>query len=283
MKDFDYYLDWFLEVLITNVPNVLYAIGILIVGILAIRFIRFIVNRIMKKRDMDATAVKFLMDILTWVLRVMLFVMVIARLGIETSSFVAILGAAGLAIGLSLQGSLSNFAGGLLIIIFKPFRVGDYIEAQGEGGTVQEIQIFATRLNTPNNQVIYIPNGALSNGNITNYSKEPTRRAEIIVGAAYGSDVRHVKDVLHRIVEAETKILNEPAPIIRIKALADNSVNFQLLVWATNEDFWQMLSDIQEQVKIEFDKEGIEIPFPQRDIIVKGFEPPALQPEDKKQ
>ena len=281
MKDFDYYLEWFLEVLITNIPNVLAAIGILIGRIFAIRFIRFVVSRIMKRRDMDPAAVNFLMDILTWSLKILLFVIVIAQLGIETSSFVAILGAAGLAIGLSLQGSLSNFAGGLLIIIFKPFRIGDYIEAQGEGGTVQEIQIFATRLNTPNNQVVYIPNGSLSNGNIKNYSKEPTRRAEIIVGAAYGSDVKQVKEVLHRIVDAETKILNEPAPVIRIKELADNSVNFQLLVWATNEAFWQMLSDVQEQVKVEFDKEGIEIPFPQRDIIVKGFEPPATNTDSK--
>ncbi len=277
MKEFDYYLEWFLEILITSIPSILYAIGILIAGILGIKFIRFIVSRIMKKRDMDPTAIKFLMDILTWVLKIVLFVIVISKLGIETSSFVAILGAAGLAIGLSLQGSLSNFAGGLLIIIFKPFRAGDYIEAQGEGGTVQEIQIFATRLNSPNNQVIYIPNGALSNGNIKNYSKEPTRRAEIIIGAAYGSDIKHVKDVLHKIVAAESKILKEPEPTIRIKELAENSVNFELLVWATNDDFWEMLSDVQEQVKISFDNEGIEIPFPQRDIIIKGLDSLNMQ------
>lgn len=272
MKDFEGYFDWFVNVVLLYTPKVLAAIGILIAGIVGIKLIKMVITRIMKKRNMDPTAVKFLLDILTWVLNIMLFVIVIGQLGVETSSFVAILGAAGLAIGLSLQGSLSNFAGGLLIIIFKPFKAGDYIEAQGEGGTVNEIQIFATKLTTPSNQVIYIPNGSLSNGNIKNYSKELTRRAEIIVGAGYGSNLKHVKDVLARIVESETKILNEPAPIIRVKALADNSVNFQLLVWATNEDYWQMLSDVQENVKIQFDAEGIEIPFPQRDIVIRNLD-----------
>lgn len=272
MKDFEGYFDWFVNVVLLYTPKVLAAIGILIAGIVGIKLIKMVITRIMKKRNMDPTAVKFLLDILTWVLNIMLFVIVIGQLGVETSSFVAILGAAGLAIGLSLQGSLSNFAGGLLIIIFKPFKAGDYIEAQGEGGTVNEIQIFATKLTTPSNQVIYIPNGSLSNGNIKNYSKELTRRAEIIVGAGYGSNLKHVKDVLAGIVENETKILNEPAPIIRVKALADNSVNFQLLVWATNEDYWQMLSDVQENVKIQFDAEGIEIPFPQRDIVIRNLD-----------
>ncbi|QEE49209.1 mechanosensitive ion channel [Flavobacterium alkalisoli] len=272
MKDFEGYFDWFINVVLLYTPKVLAAIGILIAGIVGIKLIKLLITRIMKKREMDPTAVKFLLDILTWVLNIMLFVIVIGQLGVETSSFVAILGAAGLAIGLSLQGSLSNFAGGLLIIIFKPFRAGDYIEAQGEGGTVNEIQIFATKLTTPSNQVIYIPNGALSNGNIRNFSKELTRRGEIIVGAGYGSNMKHVKDVLAKIVADEPKILDEPAPIIRIKGLADNSVNFQLLVWATNDNYWQMLSDVQENVKIQFDAEGIEIPFPQRDIVIRNLD-----------
>ncbi|WP_417350803.1 mechanosensitive ion channel family protein [Flavobacterium alkalisoli] len=272
MKDFEGYLEWFLNLLVEYTPRLIYAFVLLIGGLLAIKLVRTIILRIMKKREMDPTAVRFLLDILTWVLRVMLFIIVIAKLGVETSSFVAILGAAGLAVGLSLQGSLSNFAGGLLIIIFKPFRVGDYIEAQGEGGTVNEIQIFATKLTTPSNQVIYIPNGALSNGNIRNFSKELTRRGEIIVGAGYGSNMKHVKDVLAKIVADEPKILDEPAPIIRIKGLADNSVNFQLLVWATNDNYWQMLSDVQENVKIQFDAEGIEIPFPQRDIVIRNLD-----------
>ncbi|WP_417354044.1 mechanosensitive ion channel family protein [Flavobacterium sp.] len=272
MENLNEYLKWFLNLLIEYTPRLIYAFILLIGGLLAIKLVRAIILKVMKKRDMDPTAVRFLLDILTWVLRVMLFIIVIAKLGVETSSFVAILGAAGLAIGLSLQGSLSNFAGGLLIIIFKPFRVGDYIEAQGEGGTVNEIQIFATKLTTPSNQVIYIPNGSLSNGNIKNYSKEVTRRGEIIVGAGYGSNMKHVKDVLTKIVTEEPKILNEPAPIIRVKELADNSVNFQILAWAKNEDYWQMLSDVQENVKLMFDNEKIEIPFPQRDIVIRNLD-----------
>lgn len=272
MKDFEGYLEWFLNLLIEYTPKIAIAFVLLIGGLLAIKLVRTIILRVMKKRDMDPTAVRFLLDILTWVLRVMLFIIVIAQLGVETSSFVAILGAAGLAVGLSLQGSLSNFAGGLLIITFKPFRVGDYIEAQGEGGTVNEIQIFATKITTPSNQVIYIPNGSLSNGNIKNYSKELTRRGEIIIGAGYGSNMKHVKDVLTKVVADEPKILDEPAPIIRVKELADNSVNFQILAWAKNEDYWQMLSDIQENVKIQFDAEGIEIPFPQRDIVIRNLD-----------
>lgn len=272
MENLNEYLKWFLNLLVEYTPRLIYAFVLLIGGLLAIKLIRTIILKVMKKRDMDPTAVRFLLDILTWVLRVMLFIIVIAKLGVETSSFVAILGAAGLAVGLSLQGSLSNFAGGLLIIIFKPFRVGDYIEAQGEGGTVNEIQIFATKLTTPSNQVIYIPNGSLSNGNIKNYSKELTRRGEIIVGAGYGSNMKHVKDVLTKIVAEEPKILEEPAPIIRVKELADNSVNFQILAWAKNEDYWQMLSDVQENVKLMFDQEKIEIPFPQRDIVIRNLD-----------
>ncbi|MFL9837184.1 mechanosensitive ion channel domain-containing protein [Flavobacterium sp. ST-75] len=272
MKNFESYYDWFVNLVLEYTPKILVALGILIGGLIAIKLIRAIIVKVMKKRDMDPTAVRFLLDILTWALRVMLFITVIGELGVQTSSFVAILGAAGLAIGLSLQGSLSNFAGGLLIIIFKPFRVGDYIEAQGEGGTVNEIQIFATKLTTPSNQVIYIPNGSLSNGNIKNYSKEVTRRGEIIVGAGYGSNMKHVKDVLTKIVTEEPKILNEPAPIIRVKELADNSVNFQILAWAKNEDYWQMLSDVQENVKLMFDNEKIEIPFPQRDIVIRNLD-----------
>ncbi|WP_417365998.1 mechanosensitive ion channel family protein [Flavobacterium beibuense] len=272
MENLNEYLKWFFNLLVEYTPRLIYAFVLLIGGLLAIKLIRTIILKVMKKRDMDPTAVRFLLDILTWVLRVMLFIIVIAKLGVETSSFVAILGAAGLAVGLSLQGSLSNFAGGLLIIIFKPFRVGDYIEAQGEGGTVNEIQIFATKLTTPSNQVIYIPNGSLSNGNIKNYSKELTRRGEIIVGAGYGSNMKHVKDVLTKIVAEEPKILDEPAPIIRVKELADNSVNFQILAWAKNEDYWQMLSDVQENVKLMFDQEKIEIPFPQRDIVIRNLD-----------
>lgn len=256
--------------LVDFLPNLIKAVIILLVGYFAIRLFRMFMLRIMnRKEDMDPTLIKFLMDLVTWVLRLLLFIIVISTLGVETSSFVAIIGAAGLAIGLALQGSLANFAGGILIILFKPFRVGDFIEAQGEGGTVTEIQILYTRMLTPNNQVVFLPNGTLSNNNIKNYSTEPIRKAELIIGVGYGSDLKHVKSILHRIIGAEPAILKDPEPVVRVKDLADSSINFQVFAWATNGDYWQMLSDFKENVKYEFDKEGIEIPFPQTDLNVR--------------
>lgn len=258
------------ESLINFMPRLITAIVILVVGYFAIKLFRLFMRRMMNRReDMDPTLIKFLMDLITWVLRILLFIIVIGQLGVETSSFVAIIGAAGLAIGLALQGSLANFAGGILIILFKPFRVGDFIEAQGEGGTVTEIQILYTRMLTPNNQVVFLPNGSLSNNNIKNYSSEPIRKGEIIIGVGYSSDLQHVKSVLLRLIEAEKAILKEPQATVRVKDLADSSINFQVFVWANNGDFWQMLSDFKEAVKYEFDREGIEIPFPQTDLNIK--------------
>lgn len=270
MSDFNDILDKLNESLLNFFPNLIKAIIILIVGIIAIKFLRWIVKRIMNRRaDIDPTLVKFSMNIITWGLRVFLLIMVVDALGVETSAFVAVLGAAGLAVGLSLQGSLSNFAGGVLIIVFRPFRVGDFIESQGEGGTVTDIQILYTRLLTPTNQVVFIPNGALSNGTIKNYSKEPIRKADLTIGVGYGSDIKQAKSVLTRVIEMDENILKEPAPVVRVRELADSSVNFQIFAWAANENYWQMVSDFKENAKIELDKEGIEIPFPQRDLNVK--------------
>ena len=272
MKDFQDALERLSESLVNFFPNAIKAVVILVIGIFAIKLMRWFLKRIMvRKEDMDPTLIKFVMDLLTWILRVFLFIMVVNALGVETSAFVAVIGAAGLAIGLSLQGSLSNFAGGILIILFKPFRVGDFIEGQGEGGTVREIQILYTIIVTPTNQVVYIPNGSLSNGNIKNYSKESIRKAEIIIGVGYSSNITQVKEALQRVIDMDETILKDPAPIIRIKELADSSVNFQVFVWAANGDYWQMLSDFKENAKVEFDKQGIEIPFPQRDLNVKGL------------
>ncbi|MFL9843093.1 mechanosensitive ion channel family protein [Flavobacterium rhizosphaerae] len=265
------YAAAFTAMIIGYIPRLIKAVLVLIIGIFIIKFFRKFMKRMMVRReDMDPTLIKFLLDLGTWALRVLLFIIVIGSLGVETTSFAAIIAAAGLAIGLSLQGSLSNFAGGVLIVLFKPFRVGDFVEVQGEGGTVSEIQILYTKLVTPSNQVVFIPNGQLANGNIKNYSKEPIRKEELIIGVSYKSNLKHVKGVLTRIVESNEKVLDDPAPIIRIKALADSSVNFQVFVWATNQDFWQMLSDVKETIKEEFDKEGIEIPFPQQDLNIRN-------------
>ncbi|OIQ21781.1 MAG: mechanosensitive ion channel protein MscS [Flavobacterium sp. MedPE-SWcel] len=272
MDDFNVILERLNESITNFFPNLIKTACILIIGLIVIKFVKWSMKKLMtRKEDMDPTLIKFTMDILTWGLRGLLFIMIVSALGVETSAFVALLGAAGLAIGLSLQGSLSNFAGGVLIMLFKPFRVGDFITAQGEGGTVTEIQILYTKLLTTTNQVIFIPNGSLSNGNITNFSKEPIRKADLTIGVGYNSDIKQVKNTLGRIIAMDKAILNDPEPIIRVKELADSSVNFQIFVWSTNEDYWQMLSDFKENTKIEFDKEGIEIPFPQQDLNIKSL------------
>lgn len=272
--DIDVLIRGFFHRVISFLPDLVAAIIYLIVGLILIRVFRRFMNRLMGEKKHDPTVLKFLMDLLTWVFRVFLIIIVISRLGVETSSFVAVLGAAGLAVGLSLQGSLSNFAGGLLIIMFKPLRVGDYVEAQGESGTVAAIRIFNTKLITPNNQVIYLPNGQLSNGTIRNFSKEPTRRAEIVIGVGYGTDLRHVKQVLLDIIHKDSRILTEPAPAIAVKQLAPNSVDLAIHIWASNENYGVMVSDFYENVKESFYREHIEIPAPQREIKVVQVDKP---------
>jgi small conductance mechanosensitive channel len=265
------YIHQFTNIILSYIPNVIKAILILVVGMIIIKILRRIITGLMTKTaDHDPTLLKFVLDVATWILRAFIFVAVIGALGVETTTFAAAIGAAGIAIGLSLQGSLSNFAGGLLIILFKPFRVGDYIEAQGQGGTVNSIQIFSTRIITPNNQVIYMPNGTLSNNTIKNYSQEPLRRAEIIIGVSYNSDLKHVKDTLFTIIKNNERILTEPAPGIEVKELAESSVNLIVFIWSERGDFGKMVSDFYEDTKAAFEKEGIELPFPQRDIHVKS-------------
>ena len=197
--------------------------------------------------------------------------MVITQLGVKTSSLVAIVGAAGLAIGLALQGSLANFAGGVLILIFKPFKVGDWISAQGVDGSVKEISIFNTKLSTFGNQIAIIPNGQLSNGNIINYNMENTRRDKIDVGIGYGSNIKEAKDILLQICEDNPNINTEPAPEVYVGALADSSVNLTLRFWANNDVFWPAHFYVIEQTKLRFDAAGIEIPFPQR-VMHKALE-----------
>ena len=202
------YANTFIETLIEYSPKVISALIILFIGLYAIRIINRLIRKIMVKRELDPTLTKFLADILLWVLRVLLFVTFIDKLGIGTSSFVAILGAMGLAVGLSLQGSLSNFAGGMLIILFKPFKVGDTIEAQGVLATVQEIQIFVTKLITSNNQTIFVPNGALSNGTIINYSMQGSRRADLTISISYGTDLKKAKDIITKVLANNPKCIN---------------------------------------------------------------------------
>jgi small conductance mechanosensitive channel len=253
------YTDIIIKTLIDYSPKIISGFVILFFGLYAIRIINRLIRKIMVKRELDPTLSKFLADILLWVLRVLLFVTFIDKLGISTSSFVAILGAMGLAIGLSLQGSLSNFAGGMLIILFKPFKVGDFIEAQGSLGTVSEIQIFVTKLINANNQTIFIPNGSLSNGTITNYSMQGTRRADLTIAISYDTDIKKAKDIIIDVLKRNPMILETPAATVIVKNLSESSIELAVRPWAKIEDFWNVYSDTLENCKLGFDAAGIEM------------------------
>ena len=268
--DISAYADQLISEFIGFLPNLISAILIYIVGSWFIKLFKNFVIKLMKKREVETTLSQFLSDILNWTLRIVLVITIISQLGIQSSSFVAILGAAGLAIGLSLQGSLANFAGGVLIITFKPFQVGDFIEAQDVSGTVTQIQIFVTKLVTFDNQIIYVPNGNLSNNNIINYSQSEFRRADLSIGISYSSDIKKAKELAFEVMNKNPLVLSDPAPVVWVKALGDSSVDLAVRPWAKNEDFWQMRSEILEQIKEAYDTNSIEIPFPQRDVHIKN-------------
>lgn len=256
------YIDIYFKEFLAYSPKLITAFLILIIGLYAIRLINRLIRRIMVKRDLDPTLTKFLADILLWALRILLFVTFISKLGIETSSFVAILGAMGLAIGLSLQGSLSNFAGGMLIILFKPFKVGHTIEAQGIIATVNEIQIFVTKLTTANNQTVFVPNGILSNGTIINYSLLKYRRADLTFSISYDSDIKMAKNIILDILNNNPKVLQVPKPEVFVKNLTDSAIDLAVRPWANNEDFGMVFTQTLEDCKEAFDKAGISIqPF----------------------
>lgn len=256
------YATKFIDVLVDYSPKLISALLILFVGLYAIRLINRLIRKIMVKRNLDPTLTKFLADILLWALRILLFVTFISKLGIETSSFVAILGAMGLAVGLSLQGSLSNFAGGMLIIVFKPFKVGDTIEAQGVIATVLEIQIFVTKMLTGNNQTVFVPNGALSNGTIINYSMQGERRADLTFSISYDSDIKKAKDILLNALNQNPKVLKNPAPEVFVKNLSASSVDFAVRPWAKNANYGAVFSETLENCKTALDEAGISVqPF----------------------
>lgn len=256
------YAAKFIDILIDYSPKLISALLILFVGLYAIRLINRVIRKVMVKRNLDPTLTKFLADILLWALRVLLFVTFISKLGIETSSFVAILGAMGLAVGLSLQGSLSNFAGGMLIIVFKPFKVGDTIEAQGVIATVLEIQIFVTKMLTGNNQTVFVPNGALSNGTIINYSMQGERRADLTFSVSYDSDIKKAKEVLLDVLNKNPKVLKNPAPEVFVKNLSASSIDFAVRPWAKNVNYGAVFSDTLENCKTALDQAGISVqPF----------------------
>jgi small conductance mechanosensitive channel len=246
--------------------KVIAAVAILIGGRIASGFIRSILKRILMKSKVEQTLITFIIN-LTYTLLIAFFIIAaLGKLGVQTTSFIAIIGAAGLAVGLALQGSLSNFAAGVLMIIFKPFKVGDFIEGAGSTGVVEGIGIFTTELKTPDNKLVIIPNSKITGDNIVNYSAKDTRRVDIIAGVSYSDDLGKVKNVIKKILEEESRILKDPAPVIAVLELAESSVNFVVRPWVKTENYWDVFFSLQEKIKIRFDEEGITIPFPQKDI-----------------
>jgi small conductance mechanosensitive channel len=221
------------------------------------------VGALMQRRNVDRALHSFIASLAGIILKVLLLVSVASMIGVETTSFIAVIGAAGLAIGLALQGSLANFAGGVLIMLFRPFRAGDWIEAQGVSGSVDSIQIFHTTLKTADNKVVIVPNGSLSNGHITNYSREPKRRADINLGIDYSSDIRKAREVLLKIAE-DPRVHLDPAPVVFVTGLGDSAVNLSLRVWVATPDFWPVTFGFTELAKERLTEAGIGIPFPQR-------------------
>ena len=251
-----------LEFLTTYGIQVIGAIIIWIIGSWIIKKILKITDTVMSKKEYDESLKKFLLNLIGWTLKILLILAILSKLGVETTSFAAILAAAGLAIGLALQGSLSNFAGGVLLMIFKPIKVGDLIEAQGELGVVKEIEIFTTKLVSPENKEIIIPNGILSNGNIVNYTSEGKLRVDLTFGVSYDADIKETKNVLMRVLTSNENVLKEPAPTVNVSELADSAVNFAVRPWCTPENYWNVYFETTENVKLALDKAGIEIPYP---------------------
>ena len=246
------------------------AIVIWIVGAWIIKKLIKGVRTLMIKREYDESLQKFLLNLIGWVLKILLILTILSQLGIETTSFAAILAAAGLAVGLALQGSLSNFAGGVLIMIFKPIKIGDLIEAQGEIGVVKEIEIFTTKLIGLSNKEIIIPNGTLSNGTIVNYTTEGTRRVDLVFGVGYDSDIKKTKEVLMNVLTSHPLVLEDPAPSVNVSELADSSINFAVRPFCNTEDYWALYFDITENTKEALDAAGIEIPYPHQVEIRKN-------------
>jgi small conductance mechanosensitive channel len=244
----------------------LFALIILIVGSWVAKLVRKIVTRLLTKRNVDPTIVGFLANFTYILLMVFVTLAALGKLGVQTTSFVAVIGAAGLAIGLALQGALANFAAGFLMILFRPFKKGDYIEAGGTAGIVDQIQVFTTILKTPDNRLVIVPNAKVMGDNITNYSAMEKRRLDLTFGVSYREDIAKVKSVLKQIAESDERALKDPAPQILLSELADSSVNFIMRVWVNSGDYWPFKFETTERVKLEFDKQGISIPFPQRDV-----------------
>ena len=255
-----------MEMVLFYAPKVALAMITLFIGLWVIGKFTNFVKLGMEKSKVDETLIPFTSSLVSWSLKVLLFVSVASMIGIATTSFIAVLGAAGLAIGLALQGSLANFAGGVLVMVFKPYKVGDLIEANGHVGVVKEVQIFNTILLTPKNEKVVIPNGPMSNNSLVNYTAEGTRRIDLVIGISYGSNIDEAKKILLEVMENDENVLSTPSPFVGVDSLADSSVNLAVRPWCTNENYWDVYFGITEKAKKALDANNIEIPFPQRDV-----------------
>ena len=258
----DLFLDKLLDFSVNASKNIFIACLIYSIGCFIIKQINRLVAKILEKRKVEPSVQTFLKSLVKILLNMILAFAVISKLGVETTSFAALMASAGVAIGMALSGNLSNFAGGLIILVFKPFKVGDYIEGPDVNGTVKEIQIFHTILSTLDNRMIYVPNGILNNNAITNYSKQETRRVDWVFGVEYGEEIGKVRAVIQRIIKNDPRILDTPAPLIALSTLNASSVDITVRVWVKASDYWSVLFDINEIVYDTFNKEGINFPFP---------------------
>lgn len=257
-----------LDLIFSYGPKLVGAILVLVVGFWIVKALSNGFSRFLDARNLDASLRPFLVSLVSMLLKVILVIAVLTTMGIEMTSLVAIIGAAGLAVGMALSGTLQNFAGGVMILLFRPFKVGDFIDAQGYMGTVSEIQIFNTIMKTPDNKTIIIPNGGLSTSSMTNFSTEAKRRVDWTFGIGYGDDIDNAKVVIKRLADADERIHKDPEVFIAVSALADSSVNFAVRAWVNAEDYWAVFFDMNENIYKTFSKEGLNIPFPQMDVHV---------------
>ena len=246
--------------------NIFFAIAIFIIGRWVVKIIANLIKKALTKAKMDVILVNFVTSIINTLLLLFVIIAALNQLGVNTTSLIALLGAAGLAIGLALQGSLQNFASGVMLIVFRPFKNGDFVEVAGIAGVVEKISIFTTVMRTGDNREIIVPNGKIYSDTITNYSARATRRIDMVFGIGYGDDIRKTKEVLNALIESDDRILKDPAPLVAVGELADNSVNFLVRPWVNSADYWSVKLDLTEKVKLAFDENGISIPYPQMDV-----------------
>lgn len=264
-------MNWFSEnelMIETFIINLIIAFLIIFIGKIVAKLIAKVVTKLLTHKKVDDTVISFVSSLVHGLVVLISFIAAISHLGFNTSSLVAIVGAAGLAIGLALQGSLSNFASGILLISFKPFKAGDFVEVAGTAGVVEEVHIFSTQLKTPDNKTVIIPNGGITSGNIVNYSSKPTRRIDLVIGVGYSADLKKTKAILTDIVNRQELVLKDLESTIAVSELADSSVNFVVRPWVNTENYWPVYFDLLETIKIELDQAGIEIPFPQLSVHV---------------